>query len=117
MVNATQIKHGIARYVDSEILPKLPVGGLKRVALGTAASLYINGIDNVLENLTKNPFFSALGIVAEDGTYRIDRLAEALKGNIPDDGFKVSPRILGFSLGEMVFTRADIDALYRYINS
>ena len=118
MATKEQIKMGVTRYFDNEILPKLPVTGIKRIAVVTAASLFINTrIDKSLDDISKNSFSSYLGIVCGDGVFRLDQLAEELKKNMPDEGIKLSPSFFGFSFGEMIFNRADIDTLYRYINS
>ena len=115
MVNLDQIKRGLSRYIDSEIIPKLQVGSVKKVIVGTAAALMLQNLDKSLKSLSGHPLVGALGIVDESGLIDADKLIEAAKKNIDDCGFTVKLDVLGMHLGEMTFKRSDLDQLRSYI--
>lgn len=115
MVNHDQIKRGLSRYIDSEIIPKLQVGSVKKVIVGTAAALMLQNLDKSIKSLSEHPLVGALGIVDESGLIDADKLIEAAKKNVDECGFKISLDILGMHLGDMTFKRSDLDQLRSYI--
>lgn len=115
MVNVSKIKRGLANFVDSEILNKIPGGTLKRTLVGTAMGLYINNLGNVLTDATKSPIVAALGIQDADHNVDIDVLAEEIRKNIPDTGIKIDLDLLGFHIGDMRLTKQDVDVLRTHI--
>lgn len=115
MVNSNQIKRGLANFIDSEIMNKIPGGSIKRTLIGTMMGLYINNLEKTIKGMAANPFVSALGLQDESGNINIDVLAEELKKNMPQEGVKVDLDLLGFHFGDMVLRRGDIDTLRQRI--
>lgn len=58
-----------------------------------------------------HPALSTIGAVDEDGNVDIDGLAEMIKEQISDHGFKVTVPILG----ELTFFKEDVEKLLEYI--
>lgn len=110
MVTIAQIEKGVATYLDSEIMPKFPAG-LEKVLAGTAASLAIRRSGNIIAGYKDNKAVQMLGIMDKDANVDIDILAEELKKNIPQEGFKVDVPIIGI----LTFHKEDVDKLYEYI--
>ena len=117
MVTHEQIKRGLARYMDSEFIPKLPVGSVKKVVIGTASALMLQNLDKSIKALSEHPLVGVLGIVDEHGNIDVDRLAEEVKIQMGSDGMKFDLKILGLSLGAPHFDCSDVDKLRAYINS
>lgn len=115
MVTLGQIQHGIARYVDAQIMPQLPqtgaMDGLKKLGVGVATAYAAKNIDKVLSGLKGNQFLTALGVIDVNGDIDVEGLAEIAKEKIPESGLRVTVPILN----ELTFYRTDVDALLSYI--
>lgn len=115
MVNIGQIKRGLARFVDAEILPAIPAGTLKRTLIGAGVGLYLANLEKTLSGLSEHALVAALGVVDEHGNVDIDKLAEELKKNMPSEGVKINLDIMGMHLGDMTLHQSDIECLRVHI--
>lgn len=115
MVTIDKVKRGLANFADREIISKAPVGSFKKIAIGTAVGLYLSNLEKVVIQNKDSMFISALGVIQSDGAIDIDKLAGAVKENIPDEGMKINVDILGAHLADMTLRRADIDDIVNYI--
>lgn len=115
MVTLRQIQHGITRYADTQIMPKMPdsggMDGLKRLGVGIATAYISRNIGSLLEKYRGNQFLSALGVIDSNGDVDIEGIAEIAKEEIPESGIRVTVPILN----ELTFYRADVDSLLSYI--
>lgn len=109
MVTMDKVKRGLANYADAEIVSKIP-SGFKRVAVGTAISLYLKNLDKIADNA----LIKGLGIFADDGSVDVDTLAEAVKSNIPESGMKTSLDLMCMHIADMTLHKSDIDNM-RYM--
>ena len=116
MVNTNQIKRGIAAFVDNEIMPHIPGGGLKKVAAGTVVALFLDNLDKTLTS-ADSPYLGLLGIKNDSGDIDIYKVGEKIKENMTDDGARIDINVLGFNFGTMTFHRSDVDTLVRYITN
>jgi hypothetical protein len=109
MVSAEKVKKGIRNYAEAEILQKLPHKSAKRFAMGTVISL-------IAESATAldSPFIEMLG-VSHEGNFDIDKVAEKMKHNMPEEGIELPIKVFGIHFTDMVFKRADVDSLRNYI--
>lgn len=114
MVSINQIETGVTRWLDNELMPKLPSGGsydgLKKAAAVAFAMYAIKRGKTALESLADSSFLSTIG-AARDGYIDLEGFAEEMRKQIPDDGIKVSVPMIG----DMTFYRGDIDDMLRYI--
>lgn len=109
MVTLAQATAGIERYLDTEILAKIP--GWQKWVLGAAASRMLSRSGEIFNTLKNNPVVSAMGIIDENDQIDIDAVyrefsAQAQRGVITFDVPFVGPLTLG---------AGDVDQLYRYI--
>lgn len=111
MVAISKIEQGIAAYLDSELMPKLPNTGIEKVLAGTAMSLVISRSGKILDGYKNNKAVKMLGLMDADGNVDVDVLAEELKKNIPAEGVKIDVPIIG----TMTFHKEDVDKLHEYI--
>lgn len=112
MVSIDKIKRGLANYADAEIISKIPGGGLKKLLIGTGLSLYISNLERVILENKDNIFITGLGVMHPDGNIEIEKLAEAIKSRMPDEGVQVNIELLGL---EMKLNRSDVDVILSYI--
>ena len=115
MVHISQISRGLARFADSEIFSKMNGNTFKRVAVGTAFSLYIKNMENIISNAVKNPFVSALGIMDEQNNVDIDLLVEEIKKNMPNAGVRIDIDVAGLHLADMTLNAQDVENIRYYI--
>lgn len=110
MVNANQLINGIARYVDQEIIDKLPTMG--KWIVGAGVGVVSERVNNVVIELQSNSVMKALNVVDDDGYIDIDILANKLKESAEKYG-KVTIDVP--LMGSITFSYADIDKLRDYI--
>jgi hypothetical protein len=111
MVSVSQIKNGISRYVDCEMLPGMAETGYKKVLFVTGISILLSRIDVALDKLKDNTILKALDIFDKDGNVDIDIIVKELRKNVPQSGLRVE---LPF-IGELVFYESDIGIVHNYI--
>ena len=117
MVSMNQIEAGVSRWLDKELMPKLPTGGaydgIKKTATVAIALYAIKRGRAALDSLTHNSFLATIGAVDHAGNIDIEGFAEEMKKQMPEEGLRVSVPMVG----DMTFYRADLDDLMRYIKS
>ena len=111
MATLEQIQRGAARYIDEEVVKKIP--DKDGVAVGFFGSLIVLSIGDVVSNLSQNKAAKMLGIIREDGTIHTERLRDAAKMSIRSKGAYPFDLPGGIHL---TFREEDIDLLYRYVS-
>lgn len=109
-VTINQISEGLARYIDQELVPKVP--GIRKWMLGLAggyAGQMLQG--KAAENKV---FLESLGVMDADGMIDIDALHTRLKAAADSSG-TVTEHIP--MIGDVTFDSSDIDRLKSYIVS
>ena len=117
MVTKEQIKNGVRRYVDSEIIAKMQMSpnSIKRGLIVTGINLWLN--HNVESMLGASSGAEALGVVDENGHYDIKLLADEFRKTIPERGYNLKLGISGFNLGDMTIYGEDVIRLVEYIEA
>ena len=105
-----RVERGIAKYMDTELIPKLPCDGIRGFGIGVCATLLTRRCTNLLQGLEKNAIIRDMGVI-KDGAVDIDLLADACKQNIPASGLTVSLP-MGITLR---INASDIDTICRCI--
>lgn len=114
MATPNQIKRGLGAFISSEIMPNIPGGTLKRMAVGTVLDLFLDNVEKMVEE--GDPMiYALLGIKDQSGGIDVHRVAEKAKANLSDEGAKIDLNLLGFKLGDMTLHRSDVDNLVRHI--
>lgn len=107
-VTVSQISEGLARYIDNELVPKVP--GIRKWFLGVAGA-YAGKI--VEEKIGENKeVLVGVGIMDEDGMVDLDRFMPHLKAIAKESG-PVTEHIA--MLGDLTFNASDVELLYSYI--
>ena len=106
MVTKEQLKAGLAAYIEKEFIAK--VGGLRKWAVVLVANEMLVNMDAMLSKLPDNSY------VTKDGMVDIDRLY----GDMYKVVEKTGPVTEHFPLiGDVSFSKSDIDALYTCITA
>ena len=107
MVSMQQVEHGLARFIDNELAPKIPVDGnnglVKRIG-------FLVGVTYMLHKQLP-VLLSTIGAVDQNGSVDIDGVMEVIRTRIPDNGLRVQVPMVN----ELVFYPADIDQIKSYI--
>lgn len=109
MIHKSRVMHGIAAYIDDEIVSKM-AGSWKSWVIGSAAGIAVSRIDDILNRLAGNPIVHALGLV--DGE-NID--VEAIYAELRKQAQKGTATVELPLIGPITFSAADVDSLYRHI--
>lgn len=117
MVSMNQIEAGVTRWLDKELMPKLPTGGqydgIKKAATVALALYAIKRGRAALDSLTHSSFLGTIGAVDHNGNVDLEGFAEEMKKQMPENGLKVSVPMVG----DLTFYRSDLDDMMRYIKS
>lgn len=108
MATINQVRRGIEKYMDAEILPKLPKA--KAFGMGVYAELLLSQTESQLQKYLELPAVKVLGIVDESGNIDIEKLRDVAHKKMPDNIQLDLPLI-----GTFTFGNADIDMLYQHI--
>lgn len=106
MVTREQFKSGVAMYLNDEFVAKVP--GIKKWIVVLISNEMLAQMDSILDRLPGNSYITKDGMIDIDRLYRdMSRIAEStgeVTENIP-------------LLGDVRFSKKDIDELYRLIAS
>lgn len=112
MVTINQVEAGLAKYIDAEIAPKIPVnipnGQIKKIAFLTGAAYAVR---KGVRQYIGHPVLRQMGAVDETGSVDLDGVLDAARDVIPKDGFKATVPILG----DLTFFSEDVEKLAEYI--
>lgn len=117
MVSMNQIEAGVTRWLDKELMPKLPSGGqydgLKKAATVALAMYAIKRGRTALDALSHSSFLGTIGAVDHNGNVDIEGFAEEMRKQMPESGLTVSVPMIG----DLTFYRTDLDDLLRHIKA
>lgn len=112
MATMEQVRNGIVRYIDSEILPHLT--GFKKYGLGIYTALAADNLEETINRYKNTPFVSIMGVIDHNGNIDIDKVYRIAISQIPaGERFVIPIPIIGEYL---TLTKNDIDKLYELIN-
>ena len=109
MITIDQAMRGVARFIDTEILPHLPTG--KGIGAGIAVALIMDGGKERILALRENPVVQMMGVMDEQGNAHLDRLYSAARPKLDGQNLPVTLPLIG----ELRFDVNDLDKLYKYI--
>lgn len=111
MVSVDKIEKGVAKYLDAELIPKLPENSWKQFGAGVVSALVAKRGGSVIEAYKHHPVLKAFGVVDEAGMLDAELLRDIAKERIPETGLSVDVPLLG----TLKLYRADVDKLYGHI--
>lgn len=111
MATMTQVKTGLVRFVDNDILPHLTTW--KKVAIGAYAAMAVQNLETKMMQFANHKAISILDLVDANGNVDVDKLYQAV---VPyfNAGQKVPIQIPIINM-EYNFDMTDVEKIYRYI--
>lgn len=109
MVNLAQVQTGIERYIDNEILARIP--DWRKWVLGAGASRMLSRSTEIFNELKLNPIVTAMGVIDDQDMIDIDTIRaefakQAQRGAIT---FNIP------LMGALTLDSGDIDKIYNAI--
>lgn len=108
MVTMDELKDGVIRFLDAEIIPQM--GGLRKLAFSTYIALAADGLADKLVKMKDSTIVAATGLIHEDGMIDVDKLYTTLCDKLCEDVTLDVPMI-----GKLSFCRSDLDRCYHMI--
>ena len=110
MVTMQQVKTGLVKYIDTDVLTHLT--GIKKLGLGVYTALAANNVVGLMEKYREHPAVAVLDVIDAEGNVDIDKLYQAVAPQFAN-GEKQTISIP--LIGDMTVDRTDLEKLYRYI--
>lgn len=109
MITYEILKAGCSKYLDMELMPKIP--GWRKWAVGAALAMYLEkGID-VFNALKENDFIKALDVINKDNEIDLEKLYKAILAQAEKSAVTFKTNILG----DITIKADDVKKLYCYI--
>lgn len=109
MYGYDKVMNGIAKYIDNEIVDKIP--GWKKWLVGSGIGMMLSNSNNIFEQIKNNEFVKLLNIIDDYDNIDVENIYKELKKQAQKGSVDVElPMIGSFRLNEQ-----DVDKLYRFI--
>lgn len=109
MYSYDRVMNGISRYIDTEIVNKVP--GWKRWILGSGIGMALSNSEHIFEQLKSNELMKMLNIIDADGYINVEDLYRELKKQAQRGSVDLELPMIG----SFVLNEQDVDKLYRFI--
>lgn len=109
MVTLSQVQSGVAQYIETEVLSKVP--DWRKWVLGAGVGVIISKSSEIFEQLKANPIISAMGVIDANDMIDIDRLYNEFAKQAQKQAVTFEVPLLG----AVTLNAHDVDLLYRYI--
>lgn len=114
MVTRQQIKNGLVRFMDTELMPHLgEQSPVKQIVIATGIGIMLRSLEPMIDKFAHHPMVGLLGVADKDGHIDIDLIAEELRPNIPRDGLVVDIPLVG----EIKLFPEDVDSILNHIKN
>lgn len=109
MVDINKVKEGMVKYLDAEIINKLP--GWRSWVFGAGATILLARFDAVLEQVRESPMIKTMGVI-DGNMIDVETLYTAFKAQAQNMG---AVNISVPFIGDIRIGAADLDLLYQCI--
>ena len=109
MYTYDQVYSGLERYLEAEILKKVP--GWKKWILGTGIEMAIQNGTNIFNGLKNHELVKMLNIIDENDHINVAELYKCMKKQAEHGPVDIDIPIIG----TMKLNKDDVDKLYYYI--
>lgn len=109
MYSYDKVINGFAKYVDSEIVNKIP--GWKKWIVGSGIGMMLSNTENVYSKIKDNEFIKMLNIIDEQGNVNVDDMYKELKKQAQKSNATIELPMVG----SFVLNEHDVDKLYNFI--
>ena len=109
MITIDQIQRGAARFVDTELMPKL--AGRDKWIVAGIVTLYIKRLPALVEQIKSKEAVRLLGVIGEDNSVDLEAVYNSIKPAAAQTPVQVNIPMGG----TITITGTDIDILYNCI--
>lgn len=109
MVPINKVKNGIVKYLDAEVINKLP--GWRSWVFGAGAIIMLSKVDTVIDQVKEHPVVKMMGVIDGD-MVDVETIYAAFKKQTQTVG---AVDISIPTIGNLRMGTADIDRLYNFI--
>lgn len=110
MVTLNQVQNGLAKYIDTELLPM--IGGWQKWVFGATASVSLTKISNIFNSLKDNAFVKMLDIVDENNMIDIEIIYREFAKQAQHGAITFAVPVINMPL---TLNSTDVDKIYHYI--
>lgn len=109
MVTLAQVQIGVEKYLETEILSKIP--DWRKWVLGAGASRMLSRSTEIFNKLKANPAIAAMGLIDEQDQIDIDAIYREFSKQAQRGAITFDVPLMG----ALTLNAADVDKLYSYI--
>lgn len=114
MVTKKQIRDGLVKFLDTELMPNLgDQGAVKQLLIATGIGIMVRSLEPMIDKFAHHPMVEIFGVSDKDGNIDVDLIAEELRPNVPREGFAVDIPLVG----EIKLFPEDVDSMLRHIKN
>ena len=111
MITYSQFVDGLAKFIDSEIIPKMT--GFKKLAFGVGSGIAIKRSEEMFTLIKDNKLIHTLGIIDEANNINIDLLVDEIKERMGNEIYKIDIPMIG----TISLDVTDLNKLYSLIKN
>jgi hypothetical protein len=110
MVTLAQLQNGLAKYIDTELVPM--ISGWQKWVFGATVSLSLAKISNIFNALKDNAFLKMLDVIDEKDNIDIDTIYREFHKQAQKGAITFDIPIINMPL---TLNANDVDKLYHFI--
>lgn len=111
MVTIQQVKAGVVKYIETDILPHL--APWKQIAMKAYVLMAADNVARMILEMRTKPEIAVMGVIQDNGDVDIDRVYQIM-ASMMQSGEKI-PFTIPFLKDEFKLDKSDLDRLYKYI--
>lgn len=111
MYSYERVLNGLVKYIDDEIVNKLP--GWKKWVVGSGLGMMLSNSDEIFRQIKDNEFVKMLNLVDEQGLINVNEIYKELKKQAQKSNASIELPMVG----SLVLNDQDVDKLYYLITS
>lgn len=109
MKHYKEVIHGIVKFIDNDLLPKM--NGLNKWIFGTGTGIMANKGDKLFEELKHNYLIKTLEIINDEGMVDVVCIYKELLQHAEHEPVNIEVPMLG----TITLDKSDVEKMYRYI--
>lgn len=111
MVTYEQFLNGLAKFIDTEIVPKM--SGFKKLAFGVGSGIALKKGDNIFALIKDNELVHALDILDVNNNINIDMLKQEIDSKMGNERYDIEIPMIGV----ISLDKTDLNKIYTLIKN
>lgn len=104
-----KVLNGVAKYIDIEIIEKIP--GWKGWVFGSGVGIALSNMTDIFNQLKTNEYVKLLNIIDKDDRINVDKIYEEMKKQASKSAITFDVPMLG----ALTLNENDVDKMYEFI--